>query len=105
MPKVAQALADALAKADPDHAADYAARLQATLAALARVEQRVKALRAKWAGTTVTATEPVFGYMAAAVGLTVRNQSFQLAMMNDTEPSARDIAAFEDDLEIARSRR
>jgi zinc/manganese transport system substrate-binding protein len=98
MPKAAQALADALSKADPDHAADYAARLKATLAALARVQARVKALRARWAGTWVTATEPVFGYMADAVGLTMRNQSFQLATMNDTEPSAKDIAAFQDDL-------
>ncbi len=98
MPQVARALAAALSQADPDHAADYAARLATTLAALARVEARVTALRAKWAGTAVTATEPVFGYMAAAVGLTMRNQSFQLATMNDTEPSARDIAAFEDDL-------
>jgi zinc/manganese transport system substrate-binding protein len=98
MPKVAQALAAALSKADPDHAADYAARLKSTLAALARVETRVKALRAKWAGTPVTATEPVFGSMAEAVGLTMRNQRFQTAMMNGTEPSARDIAAFENDL-------
>ena len=28
----------------------------------------------------------------------MRNQRFQLAMMNDTEPSARDMAAFESDL-------
>jgi zinc/manganese transport system substrate-binding protein len=98
MPKVAQALADALSKADPDHAADYAARLKTTLASLARVQARVKALRAKWAGQPVTATEPVFGPMATALGLQMRNQRFQIAMMNNTEPSARDFAAFEDDL-------
>ena len=46
----------------------------------------------------MTATEPVFGPMAEALGLTMRNQRFQLAMMNDTEPSARDVAAFERDL-------
>ena len=46
----------------------------------------------------MTATEPVFGYMAAAVGLTMRNERFQTAVMNDTEPSARDLAAFENDL-------
>ena len=40
----------------------------------------------------------VFGPMADALGLTMRNQRFQLAMMNDTEPSARDLAAFERDL-------
>ena len=36
--------------------------------------------------------------MTEALGLTMRNQRFQLAMMNDTEPSARDVAAFEKDL-------
>jgi zinc/manganese transport system substrate-binding protein len=36
--------------------------------------------------------------MADALGLTMRNQRFQLAMMNGTEPSARDVAAFERDL-------
>ena len=36
--------------------------------------------------------------MTEALGLTMRNQRFQLAMMNDTEPSARDVAAFERDL-------
>ena len=46
----------------------------------------------------VTASEPVFGYMAEALGLTMRNERFQLAIMNDTEPSARDVAAFEHDL-------
>jgi zinc/manganese transport system substrate-binding protein len=36
--------------------------------------------------------------MVDALGLTMRNQRFQLAMMNDTEPSARDVAALELDL-------
>jgi len=42
--------------------------------------------------------EPVFGTMAAALGLKMRNEKFQLSIMNDTEPSARDVAAFERDL-------
>jgi zinc/manganese transport system substrate-binding protein len=36
--------------------------------------------------------------MAEAIGLNMRNQRFQRAMMNNTEPSARDVAAFESDL-------
>ena len=36
--------------------------------------------------------------MASALGLKVRNERFQMAVMNDTEPSAHEIAAFEDDL-------
>lgn len=98
MPAVATALAEALAKADSAHALDYTARLKTTLAALERITQRVVQLKAKHAGTDVTATEPVFGPMAEALGLTMRNQRFQLAMMNDTEPSARDLAVFESDL-------
>lgn len=98
MPAVAAAIASALAKSDPEHAANYAARLKTTLSSLADVAQHIARLRAKHAGTPVTATEPVFGPMAEALGLTMRNQRFQLAVMNETEPSARDIAAFEDDL-------
>ncbi len=98
MPNVALALAAALSKADPIHARDYADRLNETLASLARIEMRVAVMRARFKGAAVTATEPVFSPMAAALGLTMRNQRFQLAMMNDTEPSARDLAAFEDDL-------
>jgi zinc/manganese transport system substrate-binding protein len=98
MPAVAAAIADALAKSDSAHAADYSARLKVTLAALGQITQRVAQLKAKHGGVPVTATEPVFGPMARALGLTMRNERFQLAMMNDTEPSARDVAAFESDL-------
>lgn len=98
MPAVATAFADALTKTDTVHASDYAARLKATLETLERITARVAQLKAKHAGVAVTATEPVFGPMAEALGLTMRNQRFQLAMMNDTEPSARDLAAFERDL-------
>src|SRR5215471_12221716 len=98
MPAVASALAGALTKADDAHASDYAARLKATLASLDRISQRITQMKAKHAGAVVTATEPVFGPMAQALGLNMRNERFQLAMMNDTEPSARDVAAFEKDL-------
>jgi len=98
MPAVAKVITAALGAADAAHASDYAARLSATLASLDRIARRVAQMKAKHGGTAVTATEPVFGPMAEALGLTMRNQSFQLSMMNDTEPSARDVAAFENDL-------
>jgi zinc/manganese transport system substrate-binding protein len=98
MPAMATALAAELSTLDSAHASDYSARLKVTLASLARVTQRIAQLKAKHAGTSVTATEPVFGLMVDALGLTMRNQRFQLAMMNDTEPSARDVAALESDL-------
>jgi len=98
MPTVARALATAFSRSDPAHVADYAARLQAFIGSLDRVNRKIEEIRAKYAGVAVTSTEPVFGYMASALGLKVRNERFQTAVMNDTEPSARDIAAFEDDL-------
>ena len=98
MPAIARALATALAAADPAHKDDYASRLATFVASLAPLEVKIAAIRDKYAGTVVTATEPVFGNMAEALKLTMANERFQLAIMNDTEPSARDVAAFERDL-------
>jgi zinc/manganese transport system substrate-binding protein len=98
MPAVAKALAGALAKVDPNHANDYKSRLATFLAALKPLDEKIDAVRKKYAGAPVTASEPVFGYMASALGLKMRNEKFQLAIMNDTEPSASDVAAFERDL-------
>lgn len=97
-PAVARALTAAFAQADPAHSAYYEAHLQRFLASLKPVTDTIATIAGKYRGVPVTATEPVFGYMAAALGLTMRNERFQLAVMNHTEPSARDIAAFERDL-------
>ena len=104
MPAVARALAAALTAGDPAHKDDYAARLQTFLVSLALLNEKLAAIRGKYAGAAVTASEPVFGYMAAALKLQMRNERFQLAVMNDTEPSARDVAAFEQDLKTHKVR-
>ncbi len=94
----AKAVASALAAAEPTHKAEYDQRLARFAASIAPIQNRIAALRQRLAGTPVTATEPVFGYMFAALGMQVRSLPFQLAVMNGTEPSASDIAAFEADL-------
>jgi zinc/manganese transport system substrate-binding protein len=98
MPAVARALAAAFEAADPANKDDYAARLKSFLASLAPLNEKIAALRGKYAGTPVTATEPVFGYMAEALDLKMHNERFQLAVMNDTEPAAGDFAQFEREL-------
>ncbi|GBH24632.1 metal ABC transporter solute-binding protein, Zn/Mn family [Burkholderia vietnamiensis] len=98
MPAAARALAAELGRADPAHKADYDANLQKFVASLQPIDAKVAALRAQYHGVPVTATEPVFGYMSDAIGLDMRNQRFQPATMNDTEASAQDVAAFENDL-------
>ncbi|WP_412023116.1 MULTISPECIES: metal ABC transporter solute-binding protein [Burkholderia] len=98
MPAAARAIATELGRADPANKAEYDANLQKFVASLKPVDDKVAALRAQYKGVPVTATEPVFGYMSDAIGLDMRNQRFQLATMNNTEASAQDVAAFENDL-------
>jgi zinc/manganese transport system substrate-binding protein len=98
MPRVAQALAAELERADSGHKTDYENRLQAYLASLKPLSDKIDELKQKYGAIDVTATEPVFGYMAKALGFKMRNESFQIKVMNGTEPSASDVAAFEDDL-------
>ncbi len=98
MPTVAKALSAALSAVDPAHVDDYAARLKTFLASLQPMKDKVAEIRGKYAGTAVAATEPVFGYMATALHLTMLERHFQLAVMNNTETSASDLAAFEGDI-------
>jgi zinc/manganese transport system substrate-binding protein len=95
---LAKTLADDLSSADPAHRAEYQQRLASFEQSVQPIQARIAALRVRLTGTPVSATEPVFGYMFDALGMQVRNQSFQLSVMNNTEPSASDVAAFENDL-------
>lgn len=94
---VADAMTAAFAAADPG-GTDYQARNTAFDTSMRALTDRVATLRAKYNGMPITATEPVFDYMARQLGMEMRNATFQRAVMNDTEPSASDVAAFEDDL-------
>jgi zinc/manganese transport system substrate-binding protein len=98
MPALANALVETLSAIDPDGKAGYAERRDAYLASLAPIQQRVDQLKAQFTGTPVTATEPVFGYMAEALGFKMQNDAFQTAIMNETEPSASEVASMQDDI-------
>jgi zinc/manganese transport system substrate-binding protein len=104
MPTVAKVLAAALSDADPAHADHYTTGLRAFLASLQPLSDKVAAIRGRYGGATVAATEPVFGYMANELRLTLRDQRFQLSIMNNTEPSVGDLAAFESDLKTHKIR-
>ncbi|HET9574495.1 MAG TPA: zinc ABC transporter substrate-binding protein [Methyloceanibacter sp.] len=102
MVALARAMKDALVAADPANQAEYEKRLTAFEDSLKPVQDRIGELKRRSVGVPVTATEPVFGYMFGALGMVVRNEPFQLAVMNDTEPSPSQIAAFEDDLKAGK---
>ncbi len=103
-PDLTGQLVVALAAKDAANAAVYKQNGDKLLASLAPIHARMAAIREKYAGVPVTATEPVFGLMAQALGLVMRNQRFQMAVMNGTEPAPSDVAAFEDDLRLRRVR-
>jgi zinc/manganese transport system substrate-binding protein len=102
MVALSRATKDALVAADPANQAQYEKRLMAFEDSLKPVQDKIAALKKRSAGVPATATEPVFGYMFDALGMVVRNEPFQLAVMNDTEPSPSQIAAFEDDLKAGK---
>ncbi|MER9411642.1 zinc ABC transporter substrate-binding protein [Mesorhizobium sp. M0589] len=98
LPAIAKALSADLAKRDPANAAHYEANLKAFQTSLEAIDKEIADVKNTYAGTEVTATEPVFGYMAEALGLKMLNYDFQVALMNDAEPSATQVAAFENSL-------
>ena len=97
-PAVAKALAAALAKADPADAKAFEANLAAFDKSLQPIVAAEDKIRVKHAGLEVTATEPVFGYMAQALGFKMLNYDFQVVVMNNAEPSPSQVAAFEDSI-------
>lgn len=104
MPAVAKAVAKALTAADPVQADHYMAGLRAYLASLRPLHDKIAAMRGKYAGTIVAATEPVVGYMTDELHLTLLERRFQLSIMNNTEPSSGDLVAFESDLKTLKIR-
>lgn len=102
--RVARSIAAQLIELDPGRRAEYAERLDRLLASLRPIDERIAQLHGRFAGATVAATEPIAQYLTDAIGLVMSNARFQLAMMNDTEPSARDTEAFERSLENHRVR-
>ncbi len=94
----AKALTTDLVAVDPAHKADYEKGEAEFLASLAPLKAKIGEMRKAYAGWPVTASEPVFGYQAALIGLKVHNEKFALAVMNNAEPTASEVAGFESDL-------
>ena len=97
MPKVAQAAAAALSQLDPANTAYYDANEQAYLASLKPLTDEIALLKSKYSGAPVAFTEPVAGYLAAAIGLQVLTpEAFQKAIEEGTDPAPADVATEQD---------
>lgn len=86
MPALAEKLAEILKR--PEGLAAFQNEMAAVTAKIAEI-------KAAYGGTMVTATEPVFGYMAQALGFKMENYGFQLAVMNDSNVTFQQASDFE----------
>ena len=98
MKAAAKALVTDLIAVDPAHKADYEQGQAKFLESLKPLDDKIAAMHKSFAGLPVTASEPVFGYQAGLIGLKVHNEKFALAVMNNAEPTASEVAGFENDL-------
>ncbi|MDN5929117.1 MAG: zinc ABC transporter substrate-binding protein [Hyphomicrobiales bacterium] len=98
LPAVARALGGELVRRDPENTADYEANLAKFTLSMEKIGKEIANVRKAYGGTEVTATEPVFGYMAEALGFKMLNGKFQTAVMNDAEPTPKQVIAFEKSL-------
>jgi zinc/manganese transport system substrate-binding protein len=95
MPALVARLASVLNK--PDAVPRFSKAMRPLLEEMTKLQPKAQ-------GVKVTATEPVFGYMTTALGFEMLNYGFQLAVMNDTDPSFRQTANFEKSLTTKNAR-
>ena len=98
MKAAAKAIAQALVGVDPAHKADYERGEATFVASLRPLDAKIADMRRRFAGQPVTASEPVFDYQAGLIGLKVHNEKFAWTIMINAEPTASQVADFEDDL-------
>lgn len=88
MPAMARAIAAVLSRLEPAHAAAFRRHVAAFDASLGPFRRAVAALRARFGGAPVAATEPVADDLVAAAGLRVATPwVFQADVMNGIDPS------------------
>jgi len=92
MPAVAHAVAEGLAKLDPDHAAYFQTQEKKFDASLKPWMEALAAFKKDYPGAPVAVTEPVGDYMLHAAGAKIMTPfALEAAIMNDTDPAPQDV--------------
>ena len=92
MPKVASAVAAALSKLAPAHAAYFRANANTFVGSLQPWLKAIAMFKSQHPGTPVAVTEPVADYMLQAAGADILTpRSLQSAVMNGIDPSPQNI--------------
>lgn len=93
----ARAVTEFFVRIDAANARSYRNRLVSFETSYKPFTDKVAALRTRFPGTPVGATEPIFGYMAGALGWKIlTSREFQKAVEEGEDPPARAVAEMED---------
>lgn len=93
MPKVAKAIEQALAKAEPAHAAYFLANLDSFDRSLMPWARELAKIKRQFSGAEVAVTEPVGDYLLYAAGLNVATPwALQADVMNGIDPSPQGVS-------------
>ncbi len=95
----ALALRDYLVRNDPIHQKMYQMHYQQFTAQQQSLWRLIHQIKLQHNGVSVIATEPVFGYMAHALGFRMQGIPFQFSMMNGVDPSPKQVQDFQRQLQ------
>jgi zinc/manganese transport system substrate-binding protein len=96
---IAQAITNDLKELDPADAATFDSNLQTFMQSLQPIQQKIVAIKSKYAGTPVGLTETIYLYQAVPLGLNVLTPfEFQKAMAEGNEPPADTVVTAENQI-------
>ncbi|MCL1630756.1 metal ABC transporter solute-binding protein [Sporolactobacillus sp. CPB3-1] len=102
MPKLADKIADQLAKVDAKHADEYKENAKKYKESIKPVKDKITELSQNANQKLVDVSEPVFDYTLDALGYKVANNHFELAVEQESDPSPKDVAAMQKDVKEKR---
>lgn len=94
-PLLANLLADTIINMNHESSKEVNKNLAIFIKDHEKILNKINDIKSKYANTAVTATEPVYGYMAEAMGLDMKGLDFQWAVMNDIEPTPKSVANYQ----------
>lgn len=95
MPIYAEDLTKILQQQDPLHKDYYAKRLADFQKNYELLTNKIAQIHQNFQGTKVIATEPLFGNMTQALGFNMLATDFQINVMNNVEPTPKQLRQFE----------
>ena len=93
-PALAKLLSEKFSAIQPDNKSYFENNLKSFNNSYKEVFDLIKNITSKYSGTSVIATEPIFGYMSDALGFDMKEKEFQWIIMNGSEPSPKMTANF-----------